>query len=275
MNYSRLLLLKVVLLVWFLTGHCFAQNNNSPVDSSGPSITGDSALAYTDTVPDTSLTKIVFVSSRDSVVKWKRSPDFGYMAYLDTLLKKKKNELRQDTFDIGKYTNRPGDGTAVPQSNSSSGGFLNAFPARVFFWLIAAILVGFILYRLFFREGLFARGRVGREDEQMEAEPVKLSDYSDYNLLIATAENSGDYNLAIRYLFLQLLKSLSERKLIFFAPGKTNRLYVGELKGQRYQAEFAVLTRNYEYVWYGKFSINHDRYQALKNEFIQFSKNIA
>jgi hypothetical protein len=275
MNCSRLPLLKAVLLLWFLTGHCFGQSNNSPVDSSGSSITGDSAMAYTDTVPDTSLTKIVFVSSRDSVRKWKRSPDFGYMAYLDTLLKKKKNELRQDTFDIGKNTNRSGDSTIFPQSNSSSGGFLNAFPTQVFFWIIAVVFVGFILYRLFFREGLFARGSAGHQDEQMEADPVRLSDYSQYNLLIAAAENSGDYNLAVRYLFLQLLKRLSERELIFFAPGKTNRLYVGELDGQSYQSEFAALTRNYEYVWYGKFSIDRDRYQALKNEFVQFAIKIA
>jgi len=275
MNCSRLQLLKFVCVLWLLNGHCFAQGAGARLDSATSAVTVDSAVAYTDTLADTSLIKTTFTSSGDSVNKWKRNPDFGYMAYLDRLLKKKKNELRQDTFDIGQNMKRSAGSNAAPPSNSSSGGFLGALPTQVFFWIVAVVFVGFILYRLFFKQGLFAPDSGRQEDEQLEADPETLSDYSQYYPLIVTAENSGDYNLAIRYLFLQVLKRLSERELIFFAPGKTNRRYIGELNGQSYQEEFAALTLNYEYVWYGKFTINRDRYQAIKNEFIHFTGNFT
>ena len=104
--------------------------------------------------------------------------------------------------------------------------------------------------------------------------PENLSEYSTYNILIHEAESKNDFNLAIRYLYLQLLKKLSDSELILFSPDKTNKLYVQELSGKNYQSEFASLTLNYEYVWYGKFSINHNRYQQLKEKFILFNKKI-
>ena len=77
-----------------------------------------------------------------------------------------------------------------------------------------------------------------------------------------------------RYLYLQSLKKLSDNELILFSPDKTNRIYVKELSDRIYQSEFAYLTLNYEYVWYGKFAINLSRYEQLKEQFILFNKKI-
>lgn len=264
----------IFVLFLFFSSHCFAQNNTENIgDTSGAAMASDSVNNDTENIGDTVVTKTSFDNSKDSILKWKRSPEFGYMAYLDSLLKKKKNELKADTVNIGKNTGA-GKNKSISIPSSSSNGFLNSFPVKIFFWLIAIFFIGFILYKLFFRGGLFTKENIKHSDEPVTEEPEKLSEYSTYNGLINDAELKNDFNLAIRYLYLQSLKKLSDRELILFSSDKTNKFYVEELSGSTYQFEFASLTLNYEYVWYGKFAINPDRYHQLKQEFISFNKKI-
>ena len=72
--------------------------------------------------------------------------------------------------------------------------------------MIAIFFIGFILYRLFFTGGLFTRGNKKNYVEEPVEEPEKLNEYSEYNDLIAEAESNNDFNLAVRYLYLQSLK---------------------------------------------------------------------
>ena len=130
------------------------------------------------------------------------------------------------------------------------------------------------MYKLFFTGGLFAKGNAKADDEPVNKEPEILNEYSAYNVLIHEAELKNDFNLSIRYLYLQSLKKLADSELIIFSPDKTNNLYVQELAGHSYQQEFAFLTLNYEYVWYGRFTIDMTRYQKLKEEFILFNKKV-
>lgn len=274
MNCKHVKFYGIFILLVFFNSNCFAQSNNeSETDSSGAIITADSANSDSENIGDTAVTKIIFDNSNDSILKWKRSPEFGYMAYLDSLLKKKKNDLRIDTINIDKNAGSTRS-KAFFTPSSSSNGFLNSFPVKIFFWLIAIFFIGFILYKLFFKGGLFTKGNIKNDNEPAVEESEKLSEYSAYNELIHEAELKNDFNLAIRYLYLQSLKKLSDRELILFSPDKTNKLYVQELSGHTYQFEFASLTLNYEYVWYGKFAIDSIRYQKLKEEFILFNKKI-
>lgn len=276
MNCKRVKLYWIFILLFFFNSNCFAQSNNeSTTDSSGGAAMALDSSVNTDSesTGDTVVTKMIFDNSNDSILKWKRSPEFGYMAYLDSLLKKKKNGLRIDTISIDKNSGSSKTKT-ISTPSSSSNGFLNSFPVKIFFWLIAIFFIGFILYKLFFKGGLFTKGNIKHDDEPVVEEPEKLNEYSTYNELIHEAELKNDFNLAIRYLYLQSLKKLSDRELILFSPDKTNKFYVEELSGRTCQFEFASLTLNYEYVWYGKFAINPDRYQQLKQEFISFNKKI-
>ncbi len=94
-------------------------------------------------------------------------------------------------------------------------------------------------------------------NEPANEEPESLNEYSEYNVLIHEAESKNDFNLSIRYLYLQSLKKLADHELIIFSPDKTNNKYVQELSGNSYQQEFASLTHNYEYVWYGRFQLSN------------------
>ena len=261
-----------ILLVFFI-GHPFAQKNNqASMDSSALTEEEDSITNDYENVADTQIIKAVVENNSDSIIKWRRSREFGYMAYLDSMLRK-KTDLRIDTVSIDKgVLNKTRATTALTTGNSNS--FLNSFGVKVFFWAIAIFFVGFILYKLFFTGGLFVKENRKAVDESVHKETEMLNDYSAYNLLIHEAELKNDFNLSIRYLYLQSLKKLADNELISFSADKTNNLYVRELSGQTYQQEFAFLTRNYEYVWYGKFMVDRTQYQKLKEEFILFNKKV-
>jgi hypothetical protein len=263
----------IPILLFFLYSYSFAQKNNeAATDSSAVFDEENSANDYQN-VADTLIIRTAFDSSNDSIEKWKQGREFGYMTYLDSLLRKKA-DLRIDTVNIDKGTINKGRTTVNSTAGANSNSFLNSFPVKFFFWTIAIFFIGFILYKLFFTGGLFAKRNAKADDEPANKEPEILDDYSAYNVLIHEAELKNDFNLSIRYLYLQSLKKLADNELINFSPDKTNNLYVQELHGRSYQEAFALLTLNYEYVWYGRFTMDINRYRKLKGQFILFSKKI-
>jgi hypothetical protein len=273
MNCKLLKFCWIVALLFFFNSISFAQkNDDATTDTSANPAEGDSLNNDYENA-DTLITQTAFDGDNDSILKWKQGRDFGYMVYLDSLLRKKTG-LRIDTVSIDKDVvnrrSRATDSTGGTNSNV----FLNSIPVKIFFWILAVFFIGFILYKLFFTGVLFAGKNVKADDEPANKESATLSEYSQYNALIHEAELKSDFNLSIRYLYLQSLKKLSDGDLIIFSPDKTNNLYVQELSGRSYQEEFASLTLNYEYIWYGRFTIDKIQYQNLKEEFILFNKKI-
>lgn len=269
MSYKYLKFLSIFILLFFLAGHSYAQAG----DSAGASASLDTAQLIEDESPgDTTVSTMVIEGSADSIKIWKRNPRFAYMSYLDSLLKKRKGVMKVDTFSFAKKTEKSASNTAMQET--SSPGILNSGPVKIFFWVVAIFFIFFILYRLVFKGGLFSGGSIKREDEPPPAAHEELDDYNAYNDLIKNAEEKNDFNLATRYLYLQSLKRLNDHELILFSPDKTNNMYVHELSGNIFQSTFAHLTLNYEYIWYGKFSVSRDRYIQLKNSFYSFNQKI-
>ena len=147
--------------------------------------------------------------------KWKQDREFGYMTYLDSLLRKKTG-LKIDTVSIDKGTVDKTRAKIVSARSTTSNSFLDSFAVKFFFWAIASFFIGFILYKLFFTGGLFSNGNAKPDEEHSNKEPEILKDYSAYNLLINEAELKNDFNFAIRYLYLQSLKKLSDHGIDHF-----------------------------------------------------------
>lgn len=78
----------------------------------------------------------------------------------------------------------------------------------------------------------------------------------DFEKLIRDAVQQEQYRLAIRLIFLQALKLLSDRHHIHWQPGKTNHDYLNELTDARLRTGFNELNFYFEYAWYGNFAIN-------------------
>ncbi len=140
--------------------------------------------------------------------------------------------------------------------------------------IFAIALVGFLLYFLIkyilSKNGnfLFSKKnqKVNIRDENL-AENIHEINFSEE---ISKFERQQNYRYAVRYQFLNVLKKLSDKKLIEWLPEKTNRDYISELINSTQKEEFRELSRIFDYVWYGEFDINENNYKHFKNIFNAF-----
>ncbi len=90
---------------------------------------------------------------------------------------------------------------------------------------------------------------------------------------IEEAVDARNYRLAVRLLYLQTLKQLTDQGLINWQPDKTNRQYVQELANTPYRADFEELTTRFEFIWYGDFPVNEVQFLPVQDAFSRFGKH--
>lgn len=88
----------------------------------------------------------------------------------------------------------------------------------------------------------------------------------------AIAQNN--YRLAVRLLYLKCLKQLSDTQLIQWQIDKTNAAYIYELTDPNQQQTFKLITRQFEYVWYGNFGIDKQAFNNIDTLFQDFKKQL-
>ena len=96
----------------------------------------------------------------------------------------------------------------------------------------------------------------------------------DIQVLINEAVNQKNYRLAIRYYYLLSLKYLSENQIILWQLEKTNNDYIAEIKKEKLQHEFENITKIYDHVWYGEFSIDKTKFETLRVSFENLNNSI-
>ena len=89
---------------------------------------------------------------------------------------------------------------------------------------------------------------------------------------IEAALAQRNYKLAVRLLYLASLKQLNDAHLIHWQIDKTNKAYLDELNNADQRQSFTVLTRQFEYVWYGNFPVDGHSFQNIRTLFIDFKK---
>ncbi len=146
--------------------------------------------------------------------------------------------------------------------------FVNTGWFQFLLWAIIVAGFGFFLY-LWLRDGnagLF-RKKIRRLNED-EAEPDTEDIFAiQYQREIDKAVSSGNYRLAVRLMFLRLLKNMSERNIIRYRQDSTNLDYLMQLDNHKFYNDFFRITRNYEYSWYGQFTVSEDAYKLIKKDF--------
>ncbi len=128
--------------------------------------------------------------------------------------------------------------------------------AQIFIYALAASTIAFVLWK--FRASIFRRRRRRRSAGTDEARIVlgeRLAPDQTAADLLAEAERlarGGDPRGAIRKAYVALLCELGDRKIIHLARHKTNRDYLGAVRGRSdLYSEMKPLTFNYEKHWYG------------------------
>ena len=216
---------------------------------------------------DTTVTIYIPIVKNDSISAYKKDKNFAYIHYLDSLLRKRA-DLTVDTFSIynsGREKRQKKTTTTI--NTAAPNNFLNVPAVKIILWMLAIFFVGFILYKLFLSDILFRKKSATKNTAVEEKEEEDISDIAAFDKRILKAEVEKNFRLAVRYFYLQTLQMLSDSGSLQLSPDKTNYRYVRELSNKPYQNEFAEITLNYEYVWYGKFEINEEVYSKLRKDF--------
>ena len=104
-----------------------------------------------------------------------------------------------------------------------------------------------------------------------EEELVKTKDITK---LIQEAVKAEDYRLAVRYYYLWFLQKLDQHKVIEYESQKTNQDYTQEISAAPLKKQFAVITRIYEFIWYGNFEVSENAYYLAEKDFSKMDQEL-
>lgn len=144
---------------------------------------------------------------------------------------------------------------------------------NVWQYVILATIAGFVIYLLMKAEVLAFLFPKKAQSDGLDYENLAENIHEiNFDAAVDEAVNERNFRLAVRLLYLQTLKRLTDAGRIDYKPDKTNRQYVYELINSPIQADFEQLTRQFEFVWYGDFPINDNRFQQIRQQFRAFSQ---
>jgi hypothetical protein len=87
-----------------------------------------------------------------------------------------------------------------------------------------------------------------------------------YEQELEKAIANENYRLGVRLMYLHVLRLFSEKDIIQYKMEKTNSDYLLQLYNTSYYKDFFRLTRNFEYVWYGKFDISSAAFEMIRQD---------
>ena len=187
----------------------------------------------------------------DSLPALRKQKAFGYMATLDS-------QLRHLTPE------------PLEKDESGNSSMFDFSPLRTLFWILAIGAVIFILFRLLAgSNNLFSRNKILQPNDADDApkETIKASPIA----LAQQAAAAGNFRMAVRYQYIYILQRMGEKRLVQLQPQKTNAQYLYEVNNLPLKNEFATLTLQYEYIWYGEFAITQEQYDTISAGFRKYT----
>lgn len=91
----------------------------------------------------------------------------------------------------------------------------------------------------------------------------------DIDQMIENALGEEDYRMAIRLQYLQVLQFLKNEGLIHYRADKTNADYARELDQDFQKNTFLILSRIYDYTWYGHFRAHRKKFEQMQNGYLE------
>lgn len=155
--------------------------------------------------------------------------------------------------------------------------FINEKSSLALKWLV--ILLGasaliFLVYKLLGMNIMHIFGKQSRSDQTQLMDPADNIHVIDFDTELNQAIESNNFKSAIRLLYLKSLKELTDKQYIDWQPGKTNQTYIQELSEKPFQDNFALLTNQFEYTWYGDFTVQKQHFTIIKEAFNTFNTAI-
>jgi len=242
--------------ILFLSINLFAQGNIED------SITYSDTTLITDSIyePETDETAPKFDSLRSF-----STPSYKPLEIHDSVL---QNLKKDEAFWYANTLPKRQEPVEVDPGKKYSEPFYlhNWFRTLVWIFIIAAFVAVVIWFLVVSDVRLFRKKAVFISSEQDIAliEDIFSVNY-DQELDKAIAEEN--YRLGVRLMYLHILRLFSERDIIQYKIERTNSDYLVQLYNSSYYKDFFRLTRNFEYVWYGKFDISSAAFEMIRKDY--------
>jgi hypothetical protein len=191
--------------------------------------------------------------------------------YADSAFQDKKNKkIISSSYSKGK--GEPIQKKGHPEEEDDSSERTSWLNTNVFLIILVLAFAAIIFF-------LVKNNVVGRKPVLSSVEAEQPGDSENifdinYQKEIDKAIAEKNYRLATRLMFLRVLKLLATKNMIQYKQERTNLDYLVQLHSSKYYNEFFRLTRNYEYVWYGKFDPSPETFVIIRNEFEKFDSRI-
>jgi len=140
---------------------------------------------------------------------------------------------------------------------------------RILLYVLFGATILFALYRLIVENRLHMFYSSPKKKITEAVDETSMT-FEDMDLKIKDAVTSGDFRLAIRYMYLKALKKSGDKEIIKLHTQATNQEYINQFANHPAEKEFRMLTHTYEYVWYGGFTLIPEHFESLQTEFNNF-----
>src|SRR5687768_12168571 len=148
-------------------------------------------------------------------------------------------------------------------------GFFSQMGVRMLMYGLLIAFFLFIIYRVIVVNNLYLFYRSKKTKNQINDEEGNIED-ENLDEKINKAIDQKEHRLAVRYMYLKALRLLNDRQWIRFHTQATNYEYVHQMSGHKMGEEFRFLTRIYDYVWYGEFTLNNEQFDVVHKNFLHF-----
>ena len=147
--------------------------------------------------------------------------------------------------------------------------------------LIGLVLVGALGAILYFtlrtpstvsRPPAAAPSATVRANELVEAELVERGVDPE---LLRRAEVAGQYDLAVRLLYITALTELNRAGAIRYRKDRSNRDYLDQLRDHPAGKDFRHLTLAYERYWYGQYAADALAYRTARSQYTDLTGRLA
>jgi len=140
---------------------------------------------------------------------------------------------------------------------------------KIALWaLVVVVVVILLLILYYFKPSWFYINKKNKMDFDLENENIHELDF---DRLIDDALQSGQYAMAIRWNYLQTLKTLHSKELISWDAHKTVIEYVYEIKRSALKSSFKEASQQFLYYRYGNFEATRDDWE----EFVLLTNHIV
>ncbi len=139
------------------------------------------------------------------------------------------------------------------------------FRTLVWIFIVAAFVAVMIWFLLVSDVSLFRKKAAILQPEKDIALNEDIFSIS-YKQELEKAIAEENYRLGVRLMYLHILRLLSEKDIIQYKIERTNSDYLAQLYNTSYYKDFFRLTRNFEYVWYGKFDISLATFEMIRKD---------